>query len=454
MTPRGSILVVDDEPKLRHALERALRENGYDVAGAGGPHAAERLLADHPCDVAIVDNVMPDMSGLDLIRAIARTTDEARRPQFVVMTAYATIDDAIQAMKLGAIDYLQKPFAIEELLVVVGRALDHRRLSIRCRDLRQECDAQFDNYGIIGTSRAVQSVIRQVDLVAPTTSTVLLTGETGTGKELVARAIHQRSPRRDRPLVKVNCAAIPETMLESELFGHVRGAFTDAVATKRGKFALADGGTVFLDEIATMAAPLQARMVRVIQDREFEPLGAEESQTVDVRVIAATNRDLKRMIADGRFQIDLFYRLNVISIDLQPLRERREDIPLLVDHFVQQYARRMNRHVEGVDPVASAILQEYDWPGNIRELENAIERAVVLCRDPIIGSAFFTGIAPARPAPVELPSLELKRNVEWVERQTLERALERAQGFKKGAAALMGVSPRGLSYYVKKYLRD
>ncbi len=274
-----------------------------------------------------------------------------------MMTAHATVESAIEAMKLGALDYLQKPFEIDELLVVVRRALDHQRLRTEHRYLLSERDEQFDHYGIIGRSRAVEEVIRRAELVAETKSTVLILGETGTGKELVARAIHDRSAQRDMPLIKVNCAAIPETLLESELFGHVRGAFTGATTTKKGKFALADGGTIFLDEIGTMSPALQSKLLRVLQEREFEPLGSERTEKVDLRVIAATNRDLRQMVADGKFQEDLFYRLNVIPIDIPPLRERREDIPALVEHFVQKHSQRIGRRIERMeDGVLTGLL--------------------------------------------------------------------------------------------------
>jgi DNA-binding NtrC family response regulator len=272
---------------------------------------------------------MPDLTGLDLIRDLAQHVAPDDRPQVVLMTAHATVESAIEAMKLGALDYLQKPFEIDELLVVVRRAVELQRLRSEHRYLISERDEEFDHYGIVGRSRAMQEVILTLERVAETKSTVLVTGETGTGKELVARAIHDRSAQRDMPLIKVNCAAIPDTLLESELFGHVRGAFTGAAANKKGKFALAHGGSILLDEIAMLGQPLQAKLLRVLQEREFEPLGSERSQKVDVRVIAATNRDLRQMVAEGRFQEDLFYRLNVIPIRIPPLRERREDIAVL-----------------------------------------------------------------------------------------------------------------------------
>jgi transcriptional regulator with GAF, ATPase, and Fis domain len=294
-------------------------------------------------------------------------------------------------------------------------------------------------------------VIRRAEMVASTKSTVLITGETGTGKELVARAIHDRSAQRDMPLIKVNCAAIPETLLESELFGHVRGAFTGATTNKKGKFALADGGTIFLDEIGTMNPTLQAKLLRVLQEREIEPLGSERTEKVDLRVIAATNRDLRQMVADGKFQEDLFYRLNVIPIEIPPLRERRDDIPALLEHFVTKHAQRIGRRIEKIDDGVLAGLQQYDWPGNVRELENTIERAVVLSQGPVITSKAVSVLGPVAPQATGLPSLKLRQNIEWVERETIRRALESAGGVKKDAAELMGISQRALSYYLAKY---
>src|ERR671938_2435 len=326
---RGSILLVDDEEKILKALGRALRDAGHRVADTTSAREAQRLLAERPFDLLIVDNVMPELTGLELIREYVNSTPEGDRGQVLMMTAHATVESAIEAMKLGALDYLQKPFEVEELLALVNHALEHQRLRSQRQYLISERSAEFNQYGIVGRSRAMQEVIQRAELVAQTKSTVLITGETGTGKEMVARAIHHRSAQREMPLIKVNCAAIPETLLESELFGHVRGAFTGATMTKRGKFALADGGSIFLDEIGTMSTAIQAKLLRVLQEREFEPLGAERTQRVDVRGIAATNRDLKQMATEGKFQEDLYYRLNVIPIHVPPLRERRDDIPVL-----------------------------------------------------------------------------------------------------------------------------
>jgi len=451
---RGSILLVDDEEKILKALGRALRDAGHAVVETTSPRQAQRLLAERSFDVVVVDNMMPELSGLDLIRELVAATPEGERPQILMMTAHATVESAIEAMKLGALDFLQKPFEIDELLVVVRRALDHQRLRSEYRYLVNERAEQFDHYGIIAGSRAMQEVIRRAGLVAETKSTVLISGETGTGKELVARAIHDRSAQRDMPLIKVNCAAIPETLLESELFGHVRGAFTGATATKKGKFALADGGTIFLDEIGTMTPTLQSKLLRVLQEREIEPLGSERTEKIDVRVIAATNRDLRQMVTEGKFQEDLFYRLNVIPIEIPPLRERRDDIPALVDHFVKKHAQRTGRRIDRIDDGVLAALQQYDWPGNVRELENTIERSVVLSQGPVINARSVSVVGAAAPQTTGLPSLKLRQNIEWVERETIRRALENAGGVKKDAAELMGISQRALSYYLAKYRLD
>jgi DNA-binding NtrC family response regulator len=451
MTRHGSILLVDDEEKIRKTLGRVLRDDGHEVVEAPGPREARRLLEARTFDLLLVDNLMPETTGLELIRELASSAAETERPQIVLMTAHASVESAVEAMKLGALDYLQKPFEIDELLVVVRRALETERLRTDNRYLLAEREEEFNHYGIVGRSRVMQEVIQKAELVAESRSTVLVTGETGTGKEMVARAIHDRSAQRARPLIKVNCAAIPETLLESELFGHVRGAFTGAVANKKGKFALADGGTIFLDEIGTLIPALQAKLLRVLQEREFEPLGSERTERVDVRVIAATNRDLRQLVAEGKFHEDLYYRLNVIPIDIPPLRDRREDIPVLVDHFVRKHAQRVGRQFERVEERVVATLQAYDWPGNVRELENTIERAVVLSRGPVLTAQALSmpGLAPSQA--IGLPSLNMHQNVEWAERETVRRALEVAAGVKKDAAEVMGISQRALSYYLGKY---
>jgi DNA-binding NtrC family response regulator len=451
---RGSILLADDEEKILKRLGRALRDEGHEVVETTSARGAQRQLVEKSFDLLVVDNVMPGMTGLELIREIAQTMPPSERPQVLMMTAHATVESAIEAMKLGALDYLQKPFEVEELLALVSHALEHQRLRSQRQYLISERSAEFNQYGIVGRSRAMQEVIQRAELVAQTKSTVLITGETGTGKEMVARAIHHRSGQRDMPLIKVNCAAIPETLLESELFGHVRGAFTGATMTKRGKFALADGGSIFLDEIGTMTTALQAKLLRVLQEREFEPLGAERTQRVDVRVIAATNRDLKQMVSEAKFQEDLYYRLNVIPIQIPALRERREDIGVLIDHFVEKHRQRTGKNIEKLADDVVEALEKYEWPGNVRELENTIERAVVLATGSVITRASISLLgASSTPSP-GLPSMRLHQNLEWVERETIRRALEQSGGVKKEAAEMMGISQRALSYYLAKYRID
>ena len=451
----GMVLLVDDEVKIRRALGAALRDEGHDVIEAASAREAQRLMSQQPFDVLVIDNRMPEVSGLDLIRELSSSMPEGERPQILMMTAHATIESAIEAMKLGACDYLQKPFEVDELIVVVRRAVEHQRLRTQHGYLLSERREEFNQYGIVGRSARMQEVIRTAELVAESRSTVLVTGETGTGKEMVARAIHDRSAQRDMPLIKVNCAAIPETLLESELFGHRRGAFTGATANKKGKFELADGGTIFLDEIGTMSQSLQAKLLRVLQEREFEPLGSEHTHHVDVRVIAATNRDLSALVSKGEFAGDLYYRLNVIPIAIPPLRERREDIPVLVDHFLHKHATRAAKQIATIEDRALQALEAYDWPGNVRELENTIERAVVLSTDATITPRALSG-PTGSPAQTwyGLPSSNLHQNLEWVERETIRRALDVSGGVKKTAAERIGISQRALSHYLSKHRID
>ena len=450
----GSILLVDDEPKIREALSQALVDDGHDVVATGSPREALRLLTDRPFDLLVVDNVMPELSGLEVIKQVMANAQTEDRPQIVMMTAHATIENAVEAMKLGALDYLQKPFDIDEFLVVVRRAIEHERLRTHQRYLLDERDEHFHHYGIVGRSKGIQEVVRIARLVAESRSTVLITGETGTGKELVARAIHNWSKQREMPLVRVNCAALPETLIESELFGHVRGAFTGAVATKKGRFAMADGGTLFLDEVAMITLTAQAKLLRVLQEREFEPLGSERTVKVDVRVIAATNRDLPKLASDSQFLEDLYYRLNVIPIAVPPLRERREDIPMLAEHFVRTHALRAGKQMDGIAPSAIALLVDAPWPGNVRELENAVERAVVLSRHRTLQPEDVALPSAERKTADKLPSLNLKGNLDWTERETLRQALTAKQGVKKDAAEAMGISQRALSYYLSKHRLD
>ncbi len=454
MTPSGRVLLVDDEEKILKTLGRALRDEGHLVTTASRALDGQRLLVEQSFDLLIIDYRMPDRSGMDVVKELVAATPDGERPAIVMMTAHGSVGSAVEAMKLGAHDYLQKPFEIDELLLTARRALAAQRARTELSYLRSERDADFDHYGIVGRSKVMIDISRRIELVAQSRSTVLLTGETGTGKELVARAIHDRSLQRHLPLIKVNCAAIPDTLIESELFGHTRGAFTGAQSAKKGRFALADGGTIFLDEIATLGLAVQSKLLRVLQEREFEPLGSERTERVDVRVIAATNRDLRAMANEGRFQEDLYYRLHVIPIDLPPLRQRLDDLPALVDHFVQKFSQQLGKRITGVDETAMAELRRYHWPGNIRELEHTIERAVVLTTGPRLTPDTVWVMGTAAAPTTGLPSLRLHQNVEWVERETIRRALEQSRGVKKDAAELMGLSQRALSHYLSKHRID
>jgi DNA-binding NtrC family response regulator len=453
-SPRGTILLADDEEKILKRLGRALRDEGHEVVEATTIREAQRQLGERSFDLLVIDNLMPDMTGLELIRDMSQSMAAGERPQIVMMTAHGSTQIVREAFKLGVEDFLEKPFEVDELLALARRAVKSLRLQTQRQYLISERDAEFNHYGIVGRSRGMEDVIGRAELVAQSKSTVLITGETGTGKEMLARLIHHRSAQREMPLIKVNCAAIPETLLESELFGHVRGAFTGATMSKRGKFALADGGSIFLDEIGTLTPAIQSKLLRVLQEREFEPLGAERTHRVDVRVIAATNRDLKQMVSDARFQEDLYYRLNVIPIPIPPLRDRREDIPVLVDHFVEKHCQRTGKRIDRIDDEVVQALRRYDWPGNVRELENTIERAVVLATGSAITTASISLLGATSAPAAGLPSLRLHQNLEWVERETIRRALEQAGGIKKDAAELMGISQRALSYYLAKYRFD
>jgi DNA-binding NtrC family response regulator len=453
-TVRGAILLIDDEEKILKRLGRALRDEGHDVAEASSARDGLRHLTERHFDLVVIDNVMQGMTGLELVRELSTTMTDSERPQMVLMTAHGSTQIVRDAFKMGVEDFLEKPFEVDELLALARRSVKSHRLQTEKQYLISERDAEFNHYGIVGRSRPMQDVLQRCGLVAETKSTVLVTGETGTGKEMVARLIHHRSAQRDMPLIKVNCAAIPETLLESELFGHVRGAFTGAVMTKRGKFALADGGSIFLDEIGTMSPSVQSKLLRVLQEREFEPLGAERTQKVDVRVIAATNRDLKQMVAEGKFQEDLYYRLNVIPIVLPPLRERPDDIPVLIDHFIEKHRQRTGKRIDKVEPDVIDALKAYNWPGNVRELENTIERAVVLAMGPVINASSISLLGATSTPASGLPSPRLHQNIEWVERETIRRALQQSGGVKKDAAETMGISQRALSYYLAKYRID
>jgi len=454
------IMVVDDERGMREFLEIMLTQNGHEVAQAKDAQEAIGWLANHGVDLVLTDLRLPRGSGMDVLAFLKRT---APSTQVIMMTAFATTENAIEAMKLGAYDYLIKPFKVDQVSVVIDRALDRQRLERENVELKTRLDARLAAGRLLGQSSAMREVYELIAKVAPTRTTVLLTGESGTGKELVARAIHTRGPRGDGPFVPVHCAAIPEQLIESELFGHVKGAFTGASVNKPGLFEIASGGTVFLDEIGELPLSLQVKLLRVLQDRRTRRVGAVEDGEVDVRIIAATNRDLSVAVANGRFREDLFYRLNVIQIRLPTLHERRVDIPLLAEAFLNRFIEEQGRSIEGFTEAAMRLLCDHPWQGNVRELENTVERAVTLSAGSLIDvgdlpASVVSGIsalarpAAAAPLALEVPEagLELDAALETYERLLIEKALQRAGGVKKHAAVLLRVTFRSLRYRLAK----
>jgi two-component system response regulator PilR (NtrC family) len=449
---RARILVVDDERSMQEFLEIFLRGEGYEVVTAGDVDAARGRLESDDFDVVITDIQMPGGSGLDLLRAANQVAPET---MVIMITAYATTETAIAAMKEGAYDYLTKPFQVDEIRLVVEKALEKKSLALENRRLRSELRTRSRSRRIIGSSGPMQRVLELVGQVADSRANVLVTGESGTGKEVVARAIHEMSERRDGPFIVVNCAAIPENLLESELFGHVRGAFTGALHNKEGLFELADKGTLFLDEVGDLPLALQVKLLRVIQEKSYRRVGGTQDQQADVRVVSATNRRLEEEVANGRFREDLYYRLNVIEIPLPPLRERKDDLALLADHFVDKYSRELGKKVEGISGEAFEQLLAYRFPGNVRELENVIERAVALTRGPVIDvealpRSVLARVEPAGAARIPAQGVSLDKLMEDYERSLILEALGPAGGVKKRAAKLLGISFRSLRYRLEK----
>ena len=441
------VLVVDDEPAQRELVAGFLRKHGFDVVLAGGGREAVARFKQEPFDLVLTDQRMPDLSGLEVLEAVRSTSPETA---VVIITAYGTIETAVSAVKAGAADYLTKPLNLDDLLHRVHRVRERQRLVTENRELREALTERHRVEGIIGDSGRMQEVLSLVRRVAPSDATVLIRGESGTGKELIARALHYASPRAAGPLVKVNCAALAESLLEAELFGHEKGAFTGAVASRKGRFEMADGGSIFLDEIGDLPPHLQVKLLRVLQEREFERVGSSRPIKVDVRLLAATHRDLEALVREGRFREDLYYRINVVTIMLPPLRERREDLPPLIEHFLRAFAGKNGKSVRGLTREAREALLRYDYPGNIRELENLIERAVVLTRDDVIGVEDL-------PLSLEAPASEsgdeagLIAAVEGLERRMIREALAKADGTQTRAAELLGISERVLRYKLKKY---
>ncbi len=444
------VLVVDDEPTLLKALEALLRREGHDVVALESPIVATQRLAQEEFDVALLDVKMPELSGLELLNAVKH-----RRPEIevIMMTGHATVETALAAVKSGAYDFLTKPFEDVEIVSrAVAKAAERKALFDRNRELEtrlRERDGAPE--GLVGASGGMREVTRMIEAVAYSAATVLVTGESGTGKELVARALHARSPRRAHPFVALNCGALTETLLESELFGHVKGAFTGAQRDSKGLFDAADGGTIFLDEIGDVPPPTQVRLLRVLQEGEIKRVGAADSVRVDVRVIAATHRDLTRLVKAGKFREDLFYRLNVINIPLPPLRERIDDVPLLAHHFLRRYAERLAKKVRTIAPEAIELLCGYRWPGNVRELENAIERAVVLCRTDAVTAADLPPAVTGRTAPLVREAPASAEESTWLT-QSYAAAKEQAlRRFEKGyVEALMKACDNNISAAARK----
>ncbi|GAB4362066.1 MAG: sigma 54-interacting transcriptional regulator [Deltaproteobacteria bacterium] len=433
----GTILLVEDEKILRVTLEDALRGAGYEVLSCGTGAEGHAALRENPCDVVVTDVRLPDGSGFDLVREIAK----AGTAKVIVMTAYGTIRDAVEAMKLGAFDYLTKPFDLDEFLLLVERAMEMKRLEEENIRLRKDLSACRREPGLIGESGAMKRVLSLVAKVSASPATVLILGESGTGKELIATAIHHQSDRAGMPLIKMNCSTLPEGLIESELFGHERGAFTGAVRRKPGRFELADGGTLFLDEIGDLPPATQSKILRVLQERQFERVGGTRTLSVNVRLLAATNRNLEEEVAAGRFREDLYYRLNVIPIHIPPLRERKEDIPALVEFFLQRYGKPLSRTLR-MSPEAMEALLRYDYPGNVRELENLIERCVTLAAGETIGPEDLPPRVTGTPKTEN--SLLLSRVAADAEKNHILSVLKSAGGVKSRAAELLGISRKTL----------
>ncbi|MBW2331124.1 MAG: sigma-54-dependent Fis family transcriptional regulator [Deltaproteobacteria bacterium] len=447
-----NILVIDDEPNLRHMLTAVLEKAGYTVSSAQDGMEALSLTETKPFDVILCDLRMPRMDGLAFLKhAATRGLDAA----IIMMSAYGTIDTAVEAMKLGAADYISKPFKPDEILLKLGQIEERNRLrqeNIRLRDAVQET---FSFQNMVAKSKSMRKIFDTIQKIADYKTTVLITGESGTGKELIARAIHYNGARKHKPIVAVNCGGLPENLLESELFGHVKGAFTDASKDKKGLFQEASGGTLFLDEIAELPLPLQVKLLRVVQDELVRPVGSTQSVKMDVRIIAATGQDLAEAVKEGTFRDDLFYRINVLSIHVPPLRDRKEDIPLLLNHFVKKFKKRLNKEIEGLRPEALQILMDYPWPGNIRELENVIERTMVLTeRREIHLDELPEEIRSSAAATRDLwrtNSISLKVNTMTLEKALIQRALRETNNNRTRAAKLLEISHPTLLSKMKTY---
>jgi len=454
MSSKGRVVVIDDEVNAAQALETLLREDGYEVWNAQDARSGLQLVEKEDPDVILTDLRMPGMDGLELL---ARIKEACPETMVILMTAYGTVKTAVQAMKLGAEDYLSKPIDVEELEVVLQRTVEKKRLLEETRSLRARLDHKYRFDNLVGESPEMLAVFKTIRQVAPSSASVLLLGESGTGKELFAQALHQNSPRRHRPFIKVACAALPETLLESELFGHEKGSFTGAIATRAGRFEAADGGTLFLDEIGDISPTVQIKLLRFLEEREFERVGGNRTFKVDVRIVAATHRDLRKKLEEGAFREDLYYRLNVIEVHIPPLRDRAGDIPILAHYFLRRYADANTKEIKGLSDEALSLLLQHKWPGNVRELENAIERAVVLADQPVLTPGHFPTLrSPRGEAAAPRPSGGLGVSIPGstlgeIEREAILRTLEAVGGSTSRAAALLKISPRKIQYKLKEY---
>jgi two-component system response regulator HydG len=450
MNEKHRILIVDDEESHRMMLRAVLTEEGYAVAEASDGTEAVTAVEKEAFDVILLDIRMTTMDGIEALTEIRKISPLV---PVLIMTAYASVKTAVEALKAGAFDYLTKPLDIEELKILIEKALEHYHLREENIILKERLGDRFDFSRIIAGSGKMKSLLDTLSLVAPSDATVLIMGESGTGKEVVANAIHQNSPRASRPFIKVSCAALPETLLESELFGHEKGAFTGAVTRREGRFQLAHGGTIFLDEVGEISLSVQTKLLRVLQEKEFEPLGSARTAKVDIRVIAATNRDLEAAVKEGRFREDLYYRLNVVPLVVPPLRERKEDIPLLAEHFLAIYREKNGKPLKGISGKALDLLVRYEWPGNVRELENCIERAVIMARDEVIVPADF-------PPQIQMLSQERGQDgfafpygvsLDEMEKALIVKTLEETDGNRTRTAEILGINRRTLQNKLKQY---
>src|SRR5579859_6992299 len=439
-----SILIVEDEAKMRRLLELNLGEDGFTTLSAGDAEEGLKLLRNNPIDLVVTDLKLPGMNGLEFLQAVKQ--QNAALP-VVVMTAFGSVETAVEAMKAGAADYVLKPFSLTEMRIVIHKELDVRDLREENRSLREALGKKYAHPNVVARSPKMQEVLATVERVAPTNTTVLLGGESGVGKDLIARAIHEKSRRASGTFLKINSTAIPENLLESELFGFEKGAFTGAVASKPGKFELADKGTLFLDEIGDVPPATQVKLLRVLQEREFERLGGTRTIKVDVRLVAATNRDLRAALEDGTFREDLYYRLNVVAIDIPPLRDHKEDVPALANFFLEKFARESGKPIRGITPAAMKMLLDFHWPGNVRELENILERGVTLSSEPMLeASDIHLDIRAANHQAGSAPVIPEGMTLDKWEQEIIREALRRANGNKSQAARALGLSRNALRY--------